>query len=78
MYITITFHWASAVPTIVTFRLACCGLFASPAAAPGFSFSVDATFTEAPLNLIVLRIFDPFVPIIAPTALLGMNKNAVS
>lgn len=65
-----TFHCDSGDPTIVTFRSACWESF-------WFS-SMGAIFTDAPLNLIMLRMCDPLVPIIAPTALLGMYKYVVS
>uniref|UniRef100_A0A1A9VRJ8 Uncharacterized protein n=1 Tax=Glossina austeni TaxID=7395 RepID=A0A1A9VRJ8_GLOAU len=57
------FHCPSGVPTIVTLRSVCCS--------SGLSLSSGAIFNEAFEKRIILRICEPFVPIMAPTALFG-------
>lgn len=59
-----TFHWASGVPTIVTFLSAC-----GSAVVPSGS---EVILTDAPEKRMIFRMWEPRVPMMAPTALLGM------
>ena len=59
-----TFHCASGVPMMVTFRSVC-----GSAAVPSGS---EVILTEAPEKRMMLRMCEPLVPMMAPTALFGI------
>ena len=62
----LTFHCASGVPRMVTLRSAC-----GSADVPSGS---EVILTEEPEKRMMLRMCDPRVPMMAPTALFGMYK----